>query len=123
MPEPIQVALVNDYRIILEGLRSLLTCSGQEIHVIEIDVKTGLKRGVDVTLFDTYGELQTLGERVPSLGADPDDGAIAVFSLSDRPQAVRRALRDGAQGFISKAVPRQQIVEGTKPRSTDELAA
>ena len=106
MAKSIQVALVNDYMIVLEGLRSLLRSSEQEIHVIEIDVKKGPRQQVDVTLLDTYGELQTLGERVRSLGADPDNGAIVVFSFSDRPQAVSRALRAGAQGFISKAVPR-----------------
>ena len=37
-----------------------------------------------------------------------------VFSFSDRPEAVRLAIEAGAQGFISKAVPRQQIIEGIK---------
>jgi DNA-binding NarL/FixJ family response regulator len=110
--KPIRVALVNDYLIVLEGLRSLLRSSEPEIQVIEIDVRKGPRRGVDVTLLDTYGELETLGDRVRVLGADPDNGAIVVFSFSDRPQAVRRALRAGAQGFISKAVPRQQIIDG-----------
>jgi DNA-binding NarL/FixJ family response regulator len=112
VPKPIRVALVNDYMIVLEGLRALLRSSEPEIEVIEIDVKKRPRRGVDVTLLDTYGELGSLAERVRSLGADPSNGAIVVFSFSDRPQAVRRAMRAGAQGFISKAVPRQQIIDG-----------
>jgi DNA-binding NarL/FixJ family response regulator len=118
--KPIEVALVNDYMIALEGLRSLLRSNEQEIQVIDIDVKKGPRQRVDVTLLDTYGELQTLDERVRSLGADPDSGAIVVFSFSDRPQAVRRAVRAGAQGFISKAVPRQQIVDGIKAAANGE---
>ena len=114
MPKPIRVALVNDYMIVLEGLRALLRSSEPEIKVIELDVRKGPRRGVDVTLFDTYGELESLGERVRSLGADSSNGAIVVFSFSDRPQAVGRAMRAGAQGFISKAVPRQQIIDGIK---------
>ena len=114
MPKPIRVALVNDYMIVLEGLRALLRSSEPEIEVIEIDVKKGPRRGVDVTLLDTYGELGSLGERVRSLGADSSNGAIVVFSFSDRPPAVHRAMRAGAQGFISKAVPRQQIIDGIK---------
>ena len=35
-----------------------------------------------------------------------------LFSFSDHPQAVRRAMRAGAQGFISKAVSAQQITDG-----------
>jgi two-component system, NarL family, response regulator LiaR len=114
VPQPIRVALVNDYMIVLEGLRALLKSSEPEIQVIEIDLQKEPRRGVDVTLLDTYGELDSLNERVRSLGADSSNGAIVVFSFSDRPEAVRHAMRAGAQGFISKAVPRQQIIEGIK---------
>jgi len=114
VPKPIRVALVNDYVIVVEGLRALLRSSEPEIEVIEIDIRKGPRRRVDVTLLDTYGELGTLAERVRSLGADSSNGAIVVFSFSDRPQAVRRAMRAGAQGFISKAVPRQKIIDGIK---------
>ena len=114
MPRAIRVALVNDYMIVLEGLRALLRPSAPEIEVVEIDIRKRPRRGVDVTLLDTYGELGSLGERVRSLSADSTNGAIVVFSFSDRPEAVRRALRAGAQGFISKAVPLQEIIDGIK---------
>lgn len=114
VPKAIRVALVNDYMIVLEGLRALLRSSEPEIQVVEIDLRKGPIRGVDVTLLDTYGELEPLEERVRALGADSSNGVIVVFSFSDRPQAVRRAMRAGAQGFISKAVPRQLIIDGIK---------
>jgi DNA-binding NarL/FixJ family response regulator len=114
VPKPIRVALVNDYMIVLEGLRALLKSSEPEIQVVEIDIRKGPRRGVDVTLLDTYGEIESVGERVRPLVADPSNGAIVVFSFSDRPLAVRRVLRAGAQGFISKAAPRQQIIDGIK---------
>ena len=114
MPRSIRVALVNDYMIVLEGLRALLQSSDPEIEIVELDIKTRPRRRIDVTLLDTYGELQDLAARVRSLSSDPTNGAIVVFSFSDRPQAVQRALRAGAKGFISKAVPRQQIIDGIK---------
>ena len=114
MPKPIRVALVNDYMIVLEGLRALLASSEPEIQVVEIDIRKKPRRGVDVTLLDTYGEPESLDERVRVLGADTTNGAIVVFSFSDRPDAVQRAMRAGAQGFISKAVPRDHIIDGIK---------
>jgi DNA-binding NarL/FixJ family response regulator len=114
VPKPIRVALVNDYMIVLEGLRALLKSSEPEIQVIEMDVRKRPRRGVDVTLLDTYGEIESVGERVRSLASDNSNGAIVVFSFSDSPQAVRRALRAGAQGFISKAAPRQRIIDGIR---------
>jgi DNA-binding NarL/FixJ family response regulator len=112
--KPIRVALVNDYMIVLEGLRSLLKTSEPEIQVVEMDIRKRPKRGVDVTLLDTYGELDNLDDRVRSLGSDPDNGAIVVFSFSDHAQAVRHALTAGATAFISKAAHREQIIDGIK---------
>lgn len=120
MAKRIRVALVNDYMIILEGLRALLESADPEIKIVELDVRKGPRRQVDVTLLDTYGEAETFDERVRSLGADPENGAIVVFSFSDRPQAVRRAVRAGAQGFISKAVPREEIISGIKAAARGE---
>jgi two-component system, NarL family, response regulator LiaR len=108
----IRVALVNDYMIVLEGLRALLASGDSGIEVVELDINKSPQRTVDVTLLDTYGEIDSLAERVRFLGADPSNGAIVVFSFSDRPGAVRHAIDAGAQGFISKAVPRQQIIDG-----------
>src|SRR5580692_6814472 len=118
--KPIKVALINDYMIVLEGLRSLLRSSEPEIVIVEMDVRKGPRRTVDVSLLDTYGELDSLGERVRALTADSSNGAIVVFSFSDRPQAVEHAMRAGAQGFISKAVPRQQIIDGIKSAAKGE---
>jgi DNA-binding NarL/FixJ family response regulator len=107
----IRAALVNDYMIVLEGLRALLAFAEPAIQVVEMDVRTNPKRRVDVTLLDTYGELTSLRERVRSLSADPSNGAVLVFSFSDSPEAVRRSLSAGALGFISKAVHRDQVIE------------
>lgn len=120
MPRPIRVALVNDYMIVLEGLRALLRSSEPEIQVTEIDVRKRPRQKVEVTLLDTYGELDSLGDRVRSLGSDRSNGAIVVFSFSDQPVAVRRAMRAGAQGFISKAVQRQHIIDGIKTAARGE---
>jgi DNA-binding NarL/FixJ family response regulator len=100
--------------IVLEGLRALRRPSEPEIQVVEIDVRKGPRRGVDVTLLDTYGELESFGGTVRSLAVDSSNGAIVVFSFSDRPPAVHRAMPAGAQGFISKAAPRQQIIDGMR---------
>ncbi len=120
MGKSIRVALVNDYMIVLEGLRALLESSDPDIDVVELDIKKGPRRKVDVTLLDTYGEPDTLDERVRSLSTDPSNGAIVVFSFSDQRNAVRQAIDAGAQGFISKAVPREDIIAGLKAAARGE---
>ena len=114
MSETIRVALVNDYEIVLEGLRALLRPYEPEIQVVEMDVRRTPRRPVDVSLLDTYGEGQDMTERVRELAADPTNGAIVVFSFSDHPAVVRSVLRSGAQGFISKAGPAVRIADGIR---------
>ena len=105
VPETIRVALVNDYEIVLEGLRALLRPYEPEIRVVELDVQGNPHSAVDVTLFDTYGEVQELRQRVRGLAADATNGAIVVFSFSDDAALAGTFLRAGAQCVISKALP------------------
>jgi DNA-binding NarL/FixJ family response regulator len=114
MPETIRVALVNDYEIVVKGLRALLRPYEPEISVVELDVKRKPQRPVDVTLFDTYGEERETRERIQELASDATNGAIIVFSFTDEAAVARNFVRAGAQGFISKATSAAQIVDGIK---------
>jgi DNA-binding NarL/FixJ family response regulator len=114
MPETIRVALVNDYEIVLEGLRAFLRPYEPEISVVELKVKAKPERSVDVTLFDTYGEAEAMRQRARDLASDPANGAVIVFSFSDDAALAHSLLRTGAQGFISKATPANQIVDGIR---------
>lgn len=116
----IRVALDNDYDIILEGLRALLARYAPDVRVVEFDIQRVPRRHADVTLLDTYGEDQDVEQRVRALVDDPAAGAVVVFSFSDQRSAVRRFLRAGATGFISKTVPAQQIVEGIRAAARGE---
>jgi NarL family two-component system response regulator LiaR len=109
--QTIRIALVNDYEIVLEGLRCLLTNKAPNSRNVELDVRRQPIQPVHVTLLDTYGEANELGEKVQSLASDRSNGAIVVFSFSDHPQAVRHALDAGARGFISKAAPSRDIID------------
>jgi DNA-binding NarL/FixJ family response regulator len=119
MPE-IRVALVNDYEIVLQGLRALLRPYEPGIRVVELDVRTTPDSAVDVTLFDTYGEATAIRERVEELASDPANGAVIVFSFSDDLAFANSLVRAGAQGFISKAIPATEIVDGIRAAARGE---
>lgn len=111
----IRVALVNDYSIVLEGLRALLRPHEPEIRVIEMAVDRVPRATVDVTLFDTYGaqDGDMLG-RIRKLAGDPSNGALVIFSFSDHADFVGELMRLGVRGFVSKAAPGPAIVEGIR---------
>jgi two-component system, NarL family, response regulator LiaR len=114
-----RVALENDYEIVLEGLRALLRVA-PDLSIVEIDIRRAPRRRVDVTLLDTYGEAEGAEQRVGDLVADPAAGAVVVFSFSDHQRLVRRVLKAGAAGFISKAMSGTQIVEGVRAAARGE---
>jgi DNA-binding NarL/FixJ family response regulator len=118
MTGTIRVALENDYVLVLEGLRALLRES-RDLRVVELDIQTTPRRRVDVTLLDTYGT-EDLDRRIRDLAADPDAGAVVVFSFSDEPRLVRRVLKAGAIGFISKAVDGAKIMDGLRAAARGE---
>jgi NarL family two-component system response regulator LiaR len=120
MTQTIRVALVNDYEIVLEGLRALLRPHEPEICVVEVDIDETPRRAVDVTLLDTYGEEMNMIERVRKLTADRTNGAVVVFSFSDRPRIAQEVIDEGAQGFISKAVPASVIADGIRAAARGE---
>jgi DNA-binding NarL/FixJ family response regulator len=99
VPETIRVALVNDYEIVLEGLRALLGPYEPEIHVIEPEIKGTPQRTVDVTLLDTYGEAEEMDQRVRELVSDAANGAIIVFSFSGDATLAHALVRAGCSGL------------------------
>lgn len=120
MDASIRVALVNDFELVLEGLRALLRPYSPGIRVVELDVDTTPERTVDVTLFDTYGEAGALRERVRELASDAGNGAVVVFSFSNDAALANGVMRAGARGFISKASPAAQIVDGIRNAARGE---
>jgi NarL family two-component system response regulator LiaR len=116
----IRVALVNDYEIVLEGLRALLRPYAPGIRVVELDVRSTPESAVDVTLFDTYGETTAPLDRIRDLASDNANGAVVVFSFSEDIAVANGVVRAGARGFISKAIPAPEIVDGIRAAARGE---
>ena len=118
---PIRVAIVNDFQIIVEGVRALLRPYGPEIQTVETEVIDTPKRRVDITLFDTFGAKDPdVLDRVRELSADPTNGAIVIFSFSDQPELIDAFTRAGARGYVSKAAPGAAIAAAIRAAASGE---
>lgn len=111
-PAPVRVALLNDYDLVLHGLRSLLRPFAHTIEVVERDLDPVQAAPVDVSLLDTFGERDLARRRLKELTADPSNGAVVVFSFARDPDPTAHFLDLGAAGFISKAAHAEEIVRG-----------
>jgi DNA-binding NarL/FixJ family response regulator len=105
------VAVVNDYEVIVAGVRGMLAPHRDRVDVVEIDVDQDPGHVVDVALFDTYGQPLLGLERVRSLVADEGVGAVAIYTWTLTKASRAAAHRAGARGFIAKALPATELVD------------
>jgi two-component system, NarL family, nitrate/nitrite response regulator NarL len=109
----IDVAAVDDHPIILDSVASWVTAGGSDIRVVStaatVDaLLAGPGRHADVVLLDLDLEDGSAVERnvAAILAAGP---AVLALSASDKPVAVRTAIRAGALGYALKSEQTSQV--------------
>ena len=100
-----RVAIVNDYEVIVAGVRAMLAPHREKIDVVELDVRQDPEQPVDVALFDTYAQSGLGLPRIRSLAQNELVGAVAVYAWSLTRTGRMAAFDAGARGLIAKALP------------------
>jgi DNA-binding NarL/FixJ family response regulator len=109
--QPLRVALVNDFEVIVRGLGEMLRPFGDRVLVVEFDVGSNPAYRVDIALFDTYGQPRAGVERVRSMATDPRVGAVVAYTWSLAPGQLDAVLAAGARGVLSKSTSAEELVE------------
>ncbi len=105
------MALVNDYQIIVEGLRQMLRPFADRVVVVEAVAGSTPDGRSDIALFDTFAGRRHALERVKEMLADGDIGKVVLYSW-DVPTAFLddiAALR--IDGVIMKSETGERLVE------------
>jgi DNA-binding NarL/FixJ family response regulator len=121
----LQVLLVDDHAVVREGLRAILEASG-EIACIEADSAEdaidmlGRTVSIDVMLLDislpgmsgleALAEIHRLRPQLP----------VLLLSMHPEEQFAVRALRMGAQGYLSKSTPSAEVLHAVKSAANGE---
>jgi len=109
----IDIAAVDDHPIVLASVASWLAAAGDGIRVTStaatVDaLLAGPGRHARVVLLDLdLGDGTTVERNVAAIRAAGP--AVLVLSASDRPLAVRAAMRAGALGYVLKSEPADRI--------------
>jgi two-component system nitrate/nitrite response regulator NarL len=113
LTEAIAIAAVDDHPIILDSVASWVSAAGDDIRLTGTAATVaallaGPGRHAHVVLLDLdLGDGTTVEQNVAAIGAAGP--AVLVLSASDRPMAVRAAMRAGALGYVLKNEPTSQI--------------
>lgn len=107
--EDLRLAIVNDYEVIVAGVRSMLRPYLAQ-DVVELDVDAAPSEPVDIALLDTYGQPGLGIDTLRSLVASPKVGAAVVYSWTMSELARAQAFEAGARGLIAKSLPAAEVV-------------
>ncbi len=116
MTGTIDVAVVDDHPIVLEGVAGWV--SEPEIRVVgtapTVDaLLAGPGRGAHVVLLDLHlGDGTTIERNVSTIAAT--GSAVLVLAASDQPVSVRAAMRSGALGYVLKDEETSRVRQAIK---------
>lgn len=107
----IEVAIINDYEIVVRGLAAMLAPYDERVRVVELDAG-GVPSGyADIALFDTFaGRRHTLA-RAAEMVRTGRARHIVLYTWDAAPPFVRAAQEIGVSGVILKTRSADLLVE------------
>ncbi len=120
--QPVRVAVVNDYEVIVEGVAAMLRRHPEVVVLDKIVIGQPVRPDdpVDVALYDTYGRTARMAAELASIGADDMVRSVALFSAELPAGLVAEAEKAGVRSFIAKSVPAAQLVDALRRISAGE---
>ena len=106
---PFDVAIANDYGVVVAGLATLLAPFDDRMRVVELDMNARLSHPVDVVLYDTFARTEPGLVDLRRLIANPNAKRVVVFTWTFDTEMVDRAFTSGAVGYLSKTASAEEI--------------
>src|SRR5687767_292629 len=111
----LSLVLVEDHRLFRDGLKTLLEARGHRVVGVAASAREGLRlvreHRPDVVILD----INLGGEIVLELNAQAAPATkVLVMTGSDIPGAVVDALLAGADGYLVKEIPFEEMVDGVE---------
>ena len=121
MGAPLRIRLLNDYEIVAEGLRRMLEPYADRVEVVEIDIRDLSPRPVDLTLYDTFGQLQADQFRIDEVVASPATGAVVIYTWNTQEELVEQAIGKGCRGYLDKSMSAEELVDALERIGAGEV--
>ncbi len=107
---PITIALVDDYDVVLIGVTHMFDRYRDRIVVAEIDTNKPLHDPVDIVLYDSFAQPESDHEEIGILVRNPAAHRVVVYTWNFHPALIASAQKQGAHGYLSKALPARDLV-------------
>lgn len=107
---PLRVAILDDFEIVVAGVAAVLAPFSAQVAVVELDARMPVVSEVDVILYDSFAQAQGPFVDFASL-VRSSSAKVAIFSWHTSRDVVRKSLAAGADGYISKGVSAEGLVQ------------
>ena len=108
--DPITVALVDDYDVVVKGVANMLDPYRDRIVIAELDSSMPVKDTVDIVLYDSFAQPESDHEEIGVLVANPSARRVVVYTWNFHPDLIASAQQHGAHGYLSKTLPARELV-------------
>jgi len=119
--KPIQLALVDDYEVVLAGLAHMFDQYRDRVVIAEIDANKPIAEDVDIALYDSFAQPEADQNDIQVLVDNPHARRVVVYTWSFDDELVDSALRRGASGYLSKTLPARELVEALEAIHAGEV--
>jgi DNA-binding NarL/FixJ family response regulator len=108
--EPITVALVDDYDVVLLGVARMFEGYDDRVLITEIDANESVADPVDIVLYDSFAQPESDHDEIAVLVANPRAHRVVVYTWNFHPDLIEAARQQGAHGYLSKTLPARDLV-------------
>lgn len=108
---PLRIAIVNDYEVVAAGVAALLRPHAARVEVVELDLLRTPIEPVDVALYDTFGAPHGGIGKYRALLDTATVAKVVAYTGVESEDAVRDALATGVDGYISRGVETNVLVD------------
>jgi DNA-binding NarL/FixJ family response regulator len=108
--DPLCVAIVDDYDVVVVGLAKLLDQYRDRVVVAELDTNEPVTEDVDIVLYDSFAQAEADQGSIEVLVRNPHARRVVVYTWSFHPDLIASALAKGASGYLSKTLPARELV-------------
>jgi len=119
--DPITVALVDDYDVVVVGVAHILEQYRDRIVIAELDTNLGLHDAVDIVLYDSFAQPESDHDEIKVLVQNPRARHVVVYTWNFHPDLVEQARRQGVHGYLSKALPARELVAALEAVHAGEI--
>ncbi|CAN5712516.1 response regulator transcription factor [soil metagenome] len=109
--QPLQIALVDDYEVVVRGVASLFDGYGDRVVVTELDAGQAVTTNVDIALLDTFAQAEADRSALQELVDNPHARRVVVYTWCTDPIAVDITMAAGVDGYLSKTLTASGLVD------------